>query len=404
MSQKRGIIMKQARRMLCALLAVLLCVSMSGGFCVRASADYLDGDWESVKINNYNVHAFVLYSKLYSVTSFDLDIEVVMNAGARCENWNVWVRTSRGGSFENVGTIYVDGGSGEASKTIRLSTAKNIDAVALTPKASGNFSWTLYMGIDNPTYKSSGSSGPSSSSTYSGSALSGDWEAVKINSYSVHAYVLDTKLYSVKAFDLAINAEMKAGARCESWNIWVRSSRGGSFTNVGTIYVEGGSGEASKTVRLPNAMNVDAVAVTPKASGSFSWTMYMTLSNPSYSDAPNSSGDYLDGDWEEATVYANGRTYNTSAFALYSPVRCQNFDLYVNIEMKANAKCKQWYVFVRSNGTFYQVDELYLPSGTGTVEETIHMSKIRNIDAVAVVPTANGSYSWTISMAVSNPE
>ena len=400
---------KMRYRIASMLLALLLCISMAGAFAVPAKADWLSGDWEKVKIDTYNVYAYVLDTKLTGVTSFYLEMDVTMKAGARCENWDVWVRSSRGGSFEKIGYIYLDGGTGEASKTIRLSSAKNIDAIAVTPVASGSYSWTMSMGINNPTYASSSSSSSDSKSwaTTSSQTLSGDWESVKIDDYNVHALVLDSKLTGVTSFQLDMEVTMKAGARCENWDVWARSSRSGSFKKIGYIYLDGGTGEASKTIRLSSPMTIDAVAVTPDASGSFSWTMGMTLSTPGYdtdSGSSSSSSGYLDGDWEQVSIYDNGRTYNVYAFALADVMRCQHFDLYVNIDMKANTSCKNWHVFVRSNGNFYQVDELYLPAGTGAAAETIHMPKVRNVDAVAVVPIASGNFSWTISVGVCNPE
>ncbi len=97
-----------------------------------------------------NIHALVLDSRLNGVTAFDLAIDVEMKAGARCESWDVWARSSRGGSFQKIGYICLDGGTGKAFKTIRLSSAMDIDAVAVTPTASGGFSWTISLGIYNP--------------------------------------------------------------------------------------------------------------------------------------------------------------------------------------------------------------------------------------------------------------
>lgn len=392
------------------LLALLLCISMAGVFAVPAKADWLSGDWEKVKIDTYNVYAYVLDTKLTGVTSFYLEMDVTMKAGARCENWDVWIRSSRGGSFEKIGYIYLEGGTGEASKTIRLSSVKNIDAIAVTPDASGSYSWTMSMGINNPTYASSSSSSSDSKSwaTTSSQTLSGDWESVKIDDYNVHALVLDSKLTGVTSFQLDMEVTMKAGARCENWDVWARSSRSGSFKKIGYIYLDGGTGEASKTIRLSSPMTIDAVAVTPDASGSFSWTMGMTLSNPGYdtdSGSSSSSGGYLDGSWQKDTVYGDGKTYNnTYVFVLDEPVSCQHFDLYVNIDMNANTSCKNWHVYVRSNGNYYHVEELYLPNGTGSAGETIHMPKVRKVDAVAVLPVADGSFSWTISIGICNPE
>ncbi len=265
-------------RLLAMLLSLVLCVCL---FPMPAAADYLSGDWESISIGDVDCHAFVFDSRLTGVTAFDLDIEVEMNAGARCENWNVWGRKSRGGSFEEIGSIYLSGGNGSASATIRLSGAMNLDAVAVTPTIPGSYSWSLAIGISNPSYSSSSSSNSnSSSSVFQDFYLTGDWEEVSIDSYHVDAFVLDTRLTDVSAFDLDIDMEPKAGAKCENWNVWARRSRNGSFEKIGAIYVAGGSGEASKTIRLSRSMNIDAIALTPNTPGRFSWTFSMGISNP----------------------------------------------------------------------------------------------------------------------------
>ncbi len=407
-------IMKR-KRVLAMLLSLVMCICL---FPVSAAADYLSGDWERVSIGDADCYAYVLDSRLNGVTAFDLDIEVEMNANTRCENWDVWARSSRGGSFEKIGRIYLAGGNGDASKTIRLQSAMNIDAVAVTPTASGGYSWSMSMGISNPSYGSSSSRDSNSqnssrdsnsqSGSFYASYLDGDFEEASIDGYDTYAFVLDSRLTDVSAFDVYIDMELKAGAKCENWNVWARRSRGGSFEKVGYIFLEGGSGETMKTIRLSRSMNVDAVAVTPNTSGRFSWSFSMGVANPSYGDSSSDSGSYyggyLDGDWEEVTIYTGSGSITNYAFALSTPLRkCTSFDLTVEIEMKANTKCYNWDVWVRSNGSFYKVGNLYLSGGDGSAEQTIHMNPAKNVDAVAVIPTVSGSFSWSIAMGISNP-
>lgn len=263
-------------RLLAMLLSLVMCVCL---FPMPAAADYLSGDWESISIGDVNCHAFVFDSRLTGVTAFDLYIDVGMKAGARCENWDVWARRSRSGSFEEIGSIYLPEGNGSASATIRLSEAMNIDAVAVTPTIFGSYSWSMSIGISNPSYSSNSSS--SSSSVFQDFYLTGECtEEVSIDGYNVDAFVLDTRLTGVSSFDLYVDMKPKAGAKCENWNVWVRRSRSGSFEKIGSIYVAGGSGEASKTIRLSRAMNIDAIALTPQSSGRFSWTFFLGISNP----------------------------------------------------------------------------------------------------------------------------
>lgn len=400
---------REKKHFLHVVLAFLLCTAVMVSIAVPAKAFGLSGDWEKVKINDLTTYALVLDSTLIDVSSFDLGIDVEMKAGARCEKWNVWVRRSRGGSFEKVDNIYLDGGNGAASKTICFTRAQNVNAVAITPVASGSFSWSFSLEVSNPVYGSkTNDSSPSKHLTSGGETLPGDWEAVKIEKYNVHALVLDTKLYDVTSFYLDVNVEMKAGAHCENWDVWARSSRNGSFRKIGYVYLEDGFGAASKTIRLSEAMNIDAVTLTPQASGSFSWTLYMTLSNPAYAANDSGSGDggnYLSGDWEKVSIVDNGREYNVHAFVPTGGMYCRQFDLYVDIDMRANTKCYNWHVWVHRNGVFEQVGEIYLPSGRGSASETIKLGSLRrNVDAVALIPTASGGYTWGISMGISNLE
>lgn len=387
------------------LLSLVLCVCLGASFAVPAQAAPLSGHWESVSIGDVDGHALVLDSRLTGVTAFDLAMTVEMKANTRCENWDVWVRSSRSGSFEKVGSIYLSGGNGYASKTVRLSNAMNVDAVIVTPTIPGGYSWSLSLEISNPSYGSN--SWTSSSPKSSGCYLGGDWVEVSIDDFDVDAFVLDSRLTNVSAFDLYLDMNLKAGAKCENWNVWARKSRGSSFEKVGYVYLAGGSGEISKTIRLSRSMDIDAIAVTPNATGRFSWTFSMGISNPSYgsnSSSSSYSGGYLDADWEEVTIYDNGRKHTNYALALSTPVRkCRSFDMSVEIEMKANASCQKWDIWVRSNGTFYKVDKLYLPAGSGAAEHTVYLNPARTIDAIAVLPTASGSFSWSISLGISNP-
>ena len=185
---------REKKHFLHVVLAFLLCTAVMVSIAVPAKAFGLSGDWEKVKINDLTTYALVLDSTLIDVSSFDLGIDVEMKAGARCEKWNVWVRRSRGGSFEKVDNIYLDGGNGAASKTICFTRAQNVNAVAITPVASGSFSWSFSLEVSNPVYGSkTNDSSPSKHLTSGGETLPGDWEAVKIEKYNVHALVLDTK-------------------------------------------------------------------------------------------------------------------------------------------------------------------------------------------------------------------
>lgn len=274
------------RTFLTRALMGLLCMVMilSGALPVNAAGAH----WEDVTINTdygrINTSAYVLASPAKDCKSFDMDVEIEMNYNAKVENWDIWIRS--GGKFVNVGTVYVEGGSGSATKTVKLSRARNFDAVAITPTKRGSYSWSQGMSI----YNINGSSN-SSNDDYDDyddgdddevNFLDGDYEKVSIrkggSSYNVHAFVLDTPLKKVKSFGVAIDVEMLKNTHCKDWDVYIRT--GGSFTKVGSLYLEDGDGFGYTTIYLKRAKNFDAVAVLPTVPGGYSWRLSLGVYDP----------------------------------------------------------------------------------------------------------------------------
>ena len=78
---------------LTVLLALVLCLTAAlPGVRASAQTEYLSGDWEEATLEDedwiWTVYAFRFDSTLYDCTAFDLEMEVTMNYGARCKNWD----------------------------------------------------------------------------------------------------------------------------------------------------------------------------------------------------------------------------------------------------------------------------------------------------------------------------
>lgn len=271
---------KQCFVRLCSVfLAAVMCLVLAAPCIPGASADYLDGDWEQVTLKNgsntYNVHAFQFYETITDCTSFDLELDVSMKNNTHCENWQIWL--GRNGNFTKEGTIYLPGGDGSTTKTVKLSSAKTFDAIAVIPTASGGYSWSLWLGVSNVVTRNGGGSsfdGPiydGGDITAYDDVMSGDWEKVKIGSSNVYAFAFDNAIRRCTQLSIDIDVSMKNNCHCYTWQVWYRS--GGSFSKLGTISLPGGDGEASKTFYLKSPITFDAIAVTPVAGGSFSWNM-----------------------------------------------------------------------------------------------------------------------------------
>lgn len=118
----------------------------------------------------------------------------------------------------------------------------------------------------------------------------------------------------------------------------------------------------------------------------------------------NAETEYLSGDWEEATLKDNGRTWDVHAFRLDETLyNCKSFDLEVDISMNYGARCKDWQVWVGYRGNYSKVGTIYLADGDGYASKTIRLRDAATFDAVAIIPTVQGGYSWSFYLYVSNP-
>jgi len=105
----------------------------------------LTGNWENVHLNDgrssLNVSAKVFNQTVYNCTEMTISMEVEMNAGTSCKDWQVWGRS--GGSFVKLGKIYLAAGNGYTSQTLTFATPVTFDAIAITPTIPGGYSWSM---------------------------------------------------------------------------------------------------------------------------------------------------------------------------------------------------------------------------------------------------------------------
>lgn len=281
---------QKLRKVPSRILTLLLCILMVLSFAISASA--AGSRWAEAKIRTgygtVTTSAYVLDTPAKNCTSFDLAVEIDMKNNTKCTDWDIWIRS--GGSFTKVSSLSLPDGTGSASKTVKLSPAKNFDAVAITPTKRGSYSWALGMAVTNVSDGSGTATQPTTAPKSASESdsdedivlLEGDYEKVNIrtcsNNYTVHAFVLDTPLRGVRSIGVAINVSMKYNTHCYDWDVWVRS--GGSFKKVGSLYLEDGDGFATDTISFKYATNFDAVAVIPTKPGGYSWTMGVGVYNP----------------------------------------------------------------------------------------------------------------------------
>lgn len=223
-------------------------------------------------------------------------------------------------------------------------------------------------------------------------------------SIGTSAYVLPTSAVNCKSFRLDVSIEMKRNSKCTDWDIWI--GNGNSYAKAGTLYLPGGTGKTSTVVKLNIAKTFDSVTITPTSRGSYSWRMELSVSDivtdTSISTVPGPG--VMAGSWgDEDTIKDEQRSFRVNSYVLATPLTdCISFDLAIEVVMKGKARSNDWTVWVRSNGVFHEIGQLYLQNGQGYISGTMYPRAYGNFDAVAVVPTAPGSYTYTIDLEVSN--
>lgn len=109
----------------------------------------LDGQWIDVNLKDgssiLNVSALAFTKTVYNCTSMTVNMNVTMNAGTSCKDWQIWGRN--GDTFVKIGKIYLPNGDGYVSQTINFASPVTFDAIAVTPTIVGGYSWSLGLSI-----------------------------------------------------------------------------------------------------------------------------------------------------------------------------------------------------------------------------------------------------------------
>lgn len=111
----------------------------------------LDGFWEEVKLQdgsfNLNVSALTFHQTVYNCTGFTVNMDVTMNAGTNCKDWQVWGRS--GNNYVKLAKIYLPAGDGYISQSVTFANPVTFDSIAVTPTINGSYSWSMALGISD---------------------------------------------------------------------------------------------------------------------------------------------------------------------------------------------------------------------------------------------------------------
>lgn len=100
----------------------------------------------------------------------------------------------------------------------------------------------------------------------------------------------------------------------------------------------------------------------------------------------------LYGEWEDMTIEGS----NCSMINLEKPIRgMRKMTFNLTVEMKAGARCKNWKCYIWNGERWINKGILTIPEGNGSGTQTFYGDGTETIGWIAVVPTAQGSYSYT---------
>ena len=133
-----------------------------------------------------------------------------------------------------------------------------------------------------------------------------------------------------------------------------------------------------------------------------------TYSSPKYcSVCKETSGNvkgylgYIGGTWE-STVYGGQRGNALHLTTTIDGMRKMTVNL--KIEMNSGARCYDWKLYGRVNGVWEQIGTIHLADGNGENSLTLTGDGTEVIDWIGVHPTANGGYSWTMWLSISDAQ
>lgn len=100
----------------------------------------------------------------------------------------------------------------------------------------------------------------------------------------------------------------------------------------------------------------------------------------------------LSGTWEDISIEGWNCNMIHLEKAIYG-MRKMTFNL--TVEMKAGARCENWKCYVWNGNKWINMGTLTISGGNGSGTRTFYGDGTENIEWIAVVPTARGSYSYT---------
>lgn len=113
---------------------------------------------------------------------------------------------------------------------------------------------------------------------------------------------------------------------------------------------------------------------------------------------------YVSGKWEQGHTINDGSSqYSCSAFVLSQTLRrCKEVTINMEVSMNAGTNCKSWQLWCRIDGKFQKAASITLPNGDGSTSQTVTFDDPITFDAIIVLPTIPGNYSWSMGLSVTD--
>ena len=239
----------------------------------------VSGEWKEAAADDLfeGLYIYELDRPVERCVGLTVDYNADISAGGPCDNWDIYLLSD--GIWDQYGSLTLIGGSG--STRMNWEIPMTVEAVMVYPVNDGELEWTDEIFVYEAAQAEPETLPPEPETlppetedelSFLDNWVEGDWGDVtyRVNDTQSAAYELKEPIENCRKLMVAMEVEMKYGARCENWTVY--TWKGGSWSPIGDLYLPNGDGYGETEITLDNPMTISSIIIVPKVSGSYSWS------------------------------------------------------------------------------------------------------------------------------------
>ena len=253
-------------------------IQTSGKIKKKNRRGLVSGEWEEAVAGDLfeGLYVYELDRPIERCVGLTVDYNVEISVGGPCDDWELYIRS--GGEWEQYGTLTLRNGS--SSTRLNWESPLTVEAVMAYPLCDGEMEWRDEIFVyeadraelpEPETIPTEPETLPPETEAVE-NWVEGAWGDVtyKVNDTQSAAYELKDPIENCRKLKVAMQVEMKYGARCENWTVY--TWKGGAWSPIGDLYLPNGDGYGETEITLDNPMTIGSIIIVPKVSGSYSWS------------------------------------------------------------------------------------------------------------------------------------